>query len=109
LEDILRQTLSKLELSNGQIVPLIDLLRRMLERGEVLLLVDGLDEITEATVRAAFCGRLEAIAELFPAAPIVITSRIVGYREMKRRLHGRFEHVTLADLMPDDKDVWQMV
>jgi hypothetical protein len=106
LEDMLRQTLSKLELSTGQIEPLVNLLRRMLERGEALLLVDGLDEITESTLRAAFCGRIESVAEVFNSAPIVITSRIVGYREMKRRLQGRFEHTTLADLMPKDKDVF---
>jgi hypothetical protein len=30
----------------------------------------------------------------------------VGYREMKRRLRGGFEHATLADLSPEDKNMF---
>ena len=75
----------------------------MLERGELLILVDGLDEITDPQLRSQFCGWIETIAERFPS-PLVVTSRIVGYREMRRRLRGGFEHATLADLTPGDKD-----
>jgi predicted NACHT family NTPase len=106
LEDVLRQALQKLELPVSQVEPLIELLRKLLERGEALLLVDGLDEITDPKLRAAFCGWIERAARLFPTAPIVATSRIVGYREMKRRLGAGFEHVTLADLSPEDKDTF---
>jgi hypothetical protein len=103
IDDVLRQSLSKLELNPSQVEPLVTLLRRMVERGEVLLLVDGLDEITDPQLRSLFCGWIETVAERFPS-PLVATSRIVGYREMKRRLRGGFEHATLADLTPEDKD-----
>ena len=103
IEEVLRQSLSKLQLSAAQVDPLVALLRRMLEQGEVLLLLDGLDEITDPQLRLQFCGWIETVAERFPT-PLVATSRIVGYREMKRRLRGGFEHLTLADLAADDKD-----
>ena len=103
IEDVLQQSLSKMQLSAAQVDPLVALLRRMLEQGEVLLLLDGLDEITDPQLRLQFCGWIETVAERFPT-PLVVTSRIVGYREMKRRLRGGFEHLTLADLAPDDKD-----
>ena len=103
IEDVLQQSLSKMQLGAAQVDPLVALLRKMLEQGEVLLLLDGLDEITDPQLRFQFCGWIETVAERFPT-PLVVTSRIVGYREMKRRLRGGFEHLTLADLAADDKD-----
>jgi hypothetical protein len=104
LEDLLRQTLPKLELASPQVEALVDFLRRRLEEGRAILLVDGLDEITDPNLRITFCERLETIAKRYSRAPLVATSRIVGYREMRRRLGYGFAHSTLADLSPEEKD-----
>lgn len=104
LEDLLRQTLTKMELPSGQMGAFVDLLRDLLEAGRAMLLIDGLDEITDPGLRAAFCERLEAVAKSFPKAPIIATSRIVGYREMRRRLGQGFAHATLTELSPEEKD-----
>jgi hypothetical protein len=104
LEDLLRQTLAKMELPGGQLEALVDLLRSRLETGRALLFVDGLDEIVDPGLRAAFCERLEAVARRFPAAPFIATSRVVGYREMHRRLGEGFAHGTLTELSPREKD-----
>lgn len=104
LDDMLLHSLRKSELSEAECKELRDLLRAKLEAGTALLLVDGLDEITEPAARARFSQQLEQIHRVFPDAPIVVTSRIVGYREMGYRIRSGFEHLTVADLSKQDKD-----
>lgn len=106
LEDILRQTLHQMELklSETDVTALVEALSRLLEAGRAALLIDGLDEITEPSLRARFCEQIETIAARYEQAPIVATSRIVGYREMPRRLGRGFRHTTLAELTREDKD-----
>lgn len=83
------------------------LLAVVLERfatGRALLLVDGLDEITNPRVRAMFSQELERTAARYPAAHIVVTSRIVGYRDMPFRMGDSFIHGVIAELHKEDKD-----
>lgn len=104
LEDVLRHTLRRQELSQAEASALVTLLVGKLSHGEALLLLDGLDEITDPALRARFCQQLEKIHVAYPKAPIIATSRIVGYREMGYRIGRGFEHVTVADLSREDKD-----
>ncbi|HUV92004.1 MAG TPA: NACHT domain-containing protein, partial [Anaerolineales bacterium] len=104
LDDILKHTLRKAELSDAEATDLHELLRLRLNDGKALLMLDGLDEITDSAARACFCQQLEQIVRAFPDAPIIATSRIVGYREMGSQLGQSFEHLTLADLTPEEKD-----
>lgn len=104
LDDMLYHSLRKSELAENECHELRDLLRNKLTDGTALLLVDGLDEITEPTARSRFSQQLERIHHAFPDAPIVVTSRIVGYREMGYRIRSGFEHLTVADLSKQDKD-----
>jgi HEAT repeat protein len=103
LDDILRQTLRKAEMTD-EAEALLVVLKQHLVTGTALLLVDGLDEITDPTLRVRFCRQLESIAVAYPEAPMITTSRIVGYREMSFRIGREFEHVTVADLSKEDKD-----
>ncbi|MCP3169063.1 HEAT repeat domain-containing protein [Myxococcus qinghaiensis] len=105
LSSILRHTLRKTEMLEAEVEVLQAVLLQKLAEGEALLLIDGLDEISEAGARVRFCEQLEKIHVAMPAAPIVVTSRVVGYREMMGHRIGRgFEHVTVDDLSPEDKD-----
>ena len=106
LEDLLRQAIYRLEIPAPAAVheSLAALLKELLIDGKALLLIDGLDEITDPGVRGRFCEQLEQVAAQYEHSPIVVTSRIVGYREMNRRLGRGFEHTTLADLTAEDKD-----
>ena len=103
LDDILGHTLRKAEMTDAECTALRELLRKKLREGEALLLLDGLDEITDSRVRVRFCRQIERIQNAYSKAPIIATSRIVGYREMGYRL-PEFEHVTVADLSREDKD-----
>lgn len=104
LEDLLRHTLRKAELKETEARALRSAIVDRLTQGRALLLLDGLDEITDPSIRARFCQQLDNIQIAYPNAPMIVTSRIVGYREMGNRLGRAFEHVTVADLTWDDKD-----
>ncbi len=104
LEDMLDHTLRKAELSGLEAAALRQALRQRLHAGQALLMLDGLDEIADSAVRARFCQQIERVHLAHPAAPILATSRIVGYREMGYRLGRGFEHLTLADLEKEEKD-----
>lgn len=104
LEDMIRHHLCDTEFSSEEAAELTPLLLRRMREGRVLLLIDGLDEISDAGLRARFCRKVEKIHLAFPEAPVIVTSRIVGYREMKLRITRGFEHVTVQELTPEDKD-----
>lgn len=106
LDDVLKQTLRKAELSTREAEMLPVVLRQRLDRGNALLLIDGLDEIADPRQRLRFCRRIESFARVFTKAPIITTSRIVGYREMGGRIQHGFAHATLAELLPNDKDLF---
>lgn len=104
LDDLLRQTLPGMELNAVDVEPLVQLLHRRVEEGRALLLVDGLDEITDPNFRAEFCRQLETIARAYENAPMMASARIVGYREMRRGIGAGFREGTLSDLEPGEKD-----
>jgi NACHT domain len=104
LDDILRHTLRQQEMTEAECDSLRDLLRVRLREGTALVLLDGLDEVSDPLLRARLCEQLERIATAYPRAPIVTTCRIVGYREMGYRIGRGFAHVTIDDLSPAEKD-----
>ncbi|MBC1222493.1 HEAT repeat domain-containing protein [Nostoc sp. UCD121] len=104
LDDILHYILRKDEMSEPECTALRGILIQKLKQGTALLLIDGLDEITDSLLRAEFCQQIEKICDAYKQAPIIVTSRIVGYREMKYRIGRQFEHVTVAELIKKDKD-----
>ncbi|MBD2476960.1 HEAT repeat domain-containing protein, partial [Anabaena sp. FACHB-83] len=104
LDDILGYTLRKEEMSEAECIALRGILKQKLQQGTALLLIDGLDEITDPRLRAKLCQQIEKISDAYKQAPIIVTSRIVGYREMRYRIGRQFEHVTVAELTKEDKD-----
>ncbi len=104
LDDILRQMLRKAEITEAESAALRAILSSKIQKGKGLLLIDGLDEINDPISRANFCQQIERIAIANPDAAIVVSSRIVGYREMGYRIGRGFEHVSVDDLSPEDKD-----
>jgi hypothetical protein len=55
-------------------------LREALQTGEALLLVDGLDEISDDGTRRIFANHLRAFVQAFPRIALVVTSREAGFR-----------------------------
>ncbi len=102
--DVLAMHLAKTELRPevAKIMGAVILAR--IATGDILLLVDGLDEISDRQVRMMFCQELERTAARYPEASILVTSRIVGYRDMPYRMRTGFSHGVISDLQHDDKD-----
>ncbi|MEO5331996.1 MAG: NACHT domain-containing protein [Magnetococcus sp. YQC-5] len=106
--DFLTQHLNKTELRPEEAKIMQSVILDRIAKGEVLLAVDGLDEIANPRVRMMFCQELERTAARYPQTPIVVTSRIVGYRNMPYRMGAGFEHGVIADLSREDKDAFAM-
>jgi len=98
------KALRKAEMTKAESDALVAHLQGKLRRGEALLLLDGLDEISDTVQRTRFCEQIEHIQAAYPQAPIIATSRIVGYREMGQRIGRGFEHLTITDLEREEKD-----
>lgn len=74
-------------------VPLGPLLEQALQQGTVLLLLDGLDEVREPALRNTVVERVRDCFSTHRVAgnKFVITSRVVGYREVRPEAEGLAE------------------
>jgi hypothetical protein len=75
---------------------------RALIDGNVLLLVDGLDEISDLGDRASFVCMLRAALQAYPDTAIVITSREAGFRHVAAHLASVCTHAKLSPFNGDD-------
>lgn len=53
----------------------------LLTTGQALVVFDGLDELLDTARRQEISADIESFASRFPATPVLITSRIVGYEQ----------------------------
>ena len=72
-----------------------------LRAGRALVLVDGLDEISEEGARRTFAQHLRTFLAMFPQAALVVTSREAGFRQVAGVVASA---CTPARLAPFDKD-----
>ena len=72
-----------------------DLIRWALDTSRAVVLVDGLDEVSNTEARLRVAQRVAAFADDFLGNRFVVTSRIVGYDQSA--LPPRFDHVLLRD------------
>lgn len=56
-------------------------LKHVLGLGEVILIFDGLDEILNVGSRIDIIRSLEKFTQVYAACPVLVTSRLVGYRD----------------------------
>ena len=67
-----------------------------LENQETLVLLDGLDEISEVVARKEVCQWIDNIVTRYPKARFVVTSRTTGYRQLDQ---SRPKNAIRADIM----------
>jgi hypothetical protein len=67
-----------------------------LQLGRVLLLIDGLDEITQESNRKAFTKNLLSFLSMFPQVTLVLTSREAGFRLVADVVASKCETYKLA-------------
>lgn len=79
-----------------------ELIRERLQEGRVLLLVDGLDEISDERCRINFVEQLQTFIGIYPNIHLLITSRESGYRAVAKTVANYCEKYTIASLNEDE-------
>ncbi|MBX4266781.1 NACHT domain-containing protein [Clostridium estertheticum] len=69
-----------------------------LQKGEALILVDGLDEISIEKDRKKFVNQLRTFIATYPKINIIITSREAGFRAVSGSLSSYCNHYTISNL-----------
>ena len=77
-----------------------------LRNGQALIMVDGLDEISDEGARVAFVMQLRIFLATYPTVNIVVTSREAGFRIIGGALSSRCEHFRIADF--DEEDITRL-
>ncbi|HEV7475835.1 MAG TPA: NACHT domain-containing protein [Pyrinomonadaceae bacterium] len=75
---------------------------RELLQGRVLLLVDGLDEISDPGDRAAFVSMLRTSIQAYPGTALITTSREAGFRHVAAHLASVCTRATLSSFDAGD-------
>ncbi|WP_078652453.1 NACHT domain-containing protein [Streptomyces sp. NRRL F-525] len=73
-----------------------------LKHGQALLLVDGLDEISDPGDRAAFAAQLRTFIGTYPAVRVIITCREAGFRAVSGAMSSVCSLFRIADLSVGD-------
>lgn len=81
--------------SEFQIEPPINAFKLLLLLGRIIIVFDGLDELIEIKDRSEICSAVEHFALEYPIAPILVTSREVGYEQASLD-RVRFTHFKLS-------------
>ncbi len=104
-EDIrLDDFIARYHAERGVDIPLGEMLEKGFEQGGVLLLLDGLDEVRDTGLRNTVIERVfrDLYSERHSAGnKLVLTSRIVGYREVRPQAEGITE-CTLVDFEEEE-------
>src|SRR5205807_76766 len=74
-----------------------ELVGRALHSGAALLLIDGLDEISDEGDRLAFVQQLRTFLAIYPAVAVVMTCRDAGFRNIAGAVSGHCVQRRLAD------------
>jgi hypothetical protein len=86
--------------SKYQVLPPPGAIEYLLLNGHAIVIFDGLDELLETSYRQEISSDVESFCNLYPAVPVLVTSRVVGYEQAPLD-EKRFEIFRLA---PFDED-----
>lgn len=79
-----------------------DMVCAKLQLGGILLLIDGLDEISDAEKRNHFIEHLDSFCRSYPKNRILVTSRFAGYDDYTKSGLSEFEVLEIDDFSEDD-------
>lgn len=79
--------------------------KRLLERGRLLLLFDGLDEVSDPQQRAQVAGWIDAALKVLPDCYAVVSCRFAGYG-VKVRLGAQFLELHLRPLTREQAETF---
>ena len=79
------------------------LVKQAIRNGDALLLIDGLDEISDENARISFVNQLRIFLAIYPTVSIIVSSREAGFRMVGGALAGCCKHYRVADF--DNNDI----
>ena len=74
------------------------LISQILQNGNALLLIDGLDEIAEDKNRISFVNQLRTFVATYPTINVIVTSREAGFRVVAHFLATYCENFVVSNL-----------
>jgi hypothetical protein len=95
-------TLSSRALIGENAAAFVARIQAALRSGDVLLLVDGLDEISDVGDRSAFVRNLRTFLAIYPSVSLVVTSRKAGFRYVAGLIASQCLQVEIADFTASD-------
>jgi NACHT domain len=104
--ELVKDIPKRIEMSSPAAVAFSLLVEESLRSGRALLLVDGLDEISNPGDRVAFVTQLRTFLHRYPAISLVLTSREAGFRIVGSALSTVCKHFVLADF--DSEDIMRL-
>ena len=78
-----------------------ELIEECIQKNEILLLIDGLDEISNEQYRIRFVDQLQTFVQTYPGVHLLITSRETGFRAVASKLSDYCEQYVIADMDND--------
>ena len=79
-----------------------DMVCARLHLGGILLLIDGLDEISDSARRSRFIGQLDVFSRTYPKNRILVTSRFAGYDDYTKSGLSEFDVLQIDDFSNAD-------
>ena len=73
-----------------------------IDKGEALILIDGLDEIADTGLRKSFSEKIARFAQFYPKSNIIVTSRIAGFKYVSGGKLGDFPQSQISELNDSD-------
>ncbi|MGI4762525.1 MAG: NACHT domain-containing protein [Janthinobacterium lividum] len=102
ISDLLKTIPAQTNMPEGEAEVFNQHVTSALRAGKVLLLVDGLDEISDEQARKSFANNLRTFLAVYPQIGMVITSREAGYRLVAGVVADACVHAKLAPLNAED-------
>nr|WP_292391151.1 NACHT domain-containing protein [Methanosarcina sp. UBA5] len=101
ISDILRTIPKKFEREDLE-NEFLYIVNTSLQKGDALLLIDGLDEISNDGSRISFVKQFRNFLSVYPNIRIVVTSREAGFRVVSGSLNDYCKKYKIADFTNDD-------
>jgi hypothetical protein len=87
---------------SGPVETFVSLIDGALQGGNTIILIDGLDEISDEKDRIAFAQQLRIFLSIYPHVQVVVTSRVAGFRVIAGALSTACEEFSIVNFTDDD-------
>lgn len=102
ISEVLQSIPKKAELRDNLFEPFMHIIRESIQNGNALILIDGLDEISEDNLRISFVNQLRTFLSIYPRVNVVITSREAGFTKISGILGEQCNQYKISEFNDDD-------